>query len=169
MDKLLDQCTLVFKESCQIWSKKYRHKGKWLKENRVRSSTPTSCSGEETTLLTQSLMYDCLGFFQNSLMKEFPQPFRAPDHRTVLSLLFLIMFYLNLPSWKLGEHKNCLPVLFQLQKKWSVRLMRFAGRIQAPKQAILCVLYATPRCKNISVGTLMCLEITKWNMNPHVS
>lgn len=71
--------------------------------------TPTSCSGEETTLLTQFLTYDCLGFFKNSQRKELPQPFRTTDYRTLLSLLFLVMFYLNLPFWKLGQHKHCLP------------------------------------------------------------
>lgn len=48
-------------------------------------------------------------------------------------------------------------------------LMRFAGRIQVLEQAICCVLHATPHCKNISVGTLIHLEITKWNKYLHVS
>lgn len=102
-------------------------------------------------------------------MKEFPQPFWATGYSTLLSLHFLIMFYLNLPSWKLGQHKHCLPALLQLQQKLSVILMRFAGRIQALKQANCCVLHATPHCENISLGTLVYLEITKWNKHLHVS
>lgn len=101
------------------------------------------------SLITQFLTCNSLGFFQSLQMKVFPQHFQATHYSPPLSLVFFIMLYLNLLSWKLEEQNLCLPVLFQLQKKLALIFMRFTGKIHPPQQAICCVLHATPHIRTL--------------------